>query len=230
MAQVLPLRPHTFRVDNCIIDTYAAEMGAIGVAIYAVLQRYADRTTEQCWPSVATIAKRLDLSKNCVKKYLHRLAALGLLIIMPRYTAEGDPTSNLYTLPDPTQPPAVQQRRQAGGAPSAGGGAPAALPPQESAHLVPRGGAPGGPDQEPPEQFLTSAMAPKTLAGPSSPPQPPATLTAPCDHPEHPHWAPTLDLQICTECFRCWAPPLAPSVPTEALAPSLAAQPMACSG
>ena len=78
MAQVIPLRPHTFRVDNCIIDTYAAEMGAIGVAIYTVLQRSADRTTGQCWPSVATIAKRLDLSKNCVKKYLHRLVRLVL--------------------------------------------------------------------------------------------------------------------------------------------------------
>ena len=66
MAQVIPLRPHTFRLDNCIIDDYAAEMGAIGVAVYAVLQRYADRTTGQCWPSVATIAVTLRLSKNCV--------------------------------------------------------------------------------------------------------------------------------------------------------------------
>jgi hypothetical protein len=27
MAQVIPLRPHTFRLDNCVIDDYAAEMG-----------------------------------------------------------------------------------------------------------------------------------------------------------------------------------------------------------
>ena len=103
MAQVLPLRPHTFRLDNGLIDTYAAEMGAMGVAIYAVLQRYADRTTGQCWPSVATIARLLRLSKNCVKKYLHRLARLGLITIAPRATAKGDPTSNLYTVHEPPQ-------------------------------------------------------------------------------------------------------------------------------
>ena len=130
MAQVIPLRPHTFRVDNIIIDDYAANIGALGVAVYAVLQRYADRATGQCWPSVATIARLLRLSKNCVKKYLHLLARLGLITIALRSTAEGDPTSNLYTVHDPTQGEAVLRRRhQRGGAPAAGGGAPDALPP-----------------------------------------------------------------------------------------------------
>ena len=114
MAQVIPLRPHTFRLDNGLIDDYAAEIGAIGVAVYAVLQRYADRTTGQCWPSVATIARLLRLSKNCVKKYLHHLARRGLITIAPRSTAEGDPTSNLYTVHDPTQTEALHRRRQRG--------------------------------------------------------------------------------------------------------------------
>ena len=143
MAQVIPLRPHTFRLDNCLIDDYAAEIGAIGVAIYAVLQRYVDRTTGQCWPSVSTIARLLRLSKNCVIKYLHLLARLGLITIALRATAEGGPTSNLYTVHDPTQRDAVHRRQRApGGAPAAGGGAPNALPPQDNAHLVPQGGAP----------------------------------------------------------------------------------------
>jgi len=119
MAQVLPLRPHTFRVDNCIVDEYAAEMGAIGVAIYVVLQRYANRTTGQCFPTVETIAQRLGLGHTCVKKYLRRLARLGLLDRAARYAAAGDPTSNLYTLHDPTQRDAVQRRQRArGGAPA----------------------------------------------------------------------------------------------------------------
>ena len=37
MAQVIPLRPHTFRVDNILIDDYAADIGALGVAVYVVL-------------------------------------------------------------------------------------------------------------------------------------------------------------------------------------------------
>jgi hypothetical protein len=196
MAQVIPLRPHTFRLDNIIIDTYAAEMGAIGVAIYALLQRYADRTTGQCWPSVATIARLLRLSKNCVKKYLHLLARCGLITIAPRATAEGDPTSNLYTVHDPTQRDAVLRRQRArGGVPGAGGGAPDALPPQENAHLVPHPGAPDGHEQDPPEQeALTSVPTPKMAE-------------QPCQNPAHEHRSPVPDLVLCLDCFRSWEVP-----------------------
>jgi hypothetical protein len=198
MAQVIPLRPHTFRLDNCLIDDYAAEIGALGVAVYAVLQRYADRTTGQCWPSVATIARLLRLSKNCVKKYLHLLARLGLITIAPRVTAEGDPSSNLYTVHDPTQRDAVLRRqRTRGGAPGAGGEAPDALPPQDNGHLVPQGGAPAGHEQDPHEQeALTSAAEEKTAA--------PA-----CNHPGHEHRSPVPGLRLCLDCFRCWELPLA---------------------
>lgn len=208
MAQVLPLRPHTFRVDNCLIDDYAAEIGALGVAVYTVLQRYADRTTGQCWPSVATIARLLRLSKNCVKKYLHLLARLGLITIAPRATAEGDPTSNLYTVHDPTQREAVlRRRRQRGEAPAAGGGSPDALPPQTNGHLVPQGGAPDGPKQDPPEQeALTSVAEDKTAE-------------RACDHPGHEHRSPVPGLVLCLDCFRAWEAPrvgMPPAFATEA--------------
>ena len=207
MAQVIPLRPHTFRLDNTIIDDYAAEMGAIGVAIYAVLQRYADRTTGQCWPSVSTMARLLRLSKNCVKKYLHLLARLGLITIAPRATAEGDPTSNLYTVHDPTQRDAVLRRRhQRGEAPAAGGGSPDALPPQENAHEVPQGGAPAGHEQDPPEQTILTSLAEAKMAEPA------------CDHPTHAHWSPSPGLTLCVDCFRCWQVPLAVVLPAGDLA------------
>jgi len=197
MAQVIPLRPHTFRLDNCLIDDYAAELGAIGVAVYAVLQRYADRTTGQCWPSVATIARLLRLSKNCVKKYLHLLARLGLITIAPRATAEGDPTSNLYTVHDPTQGEAVLRRRhQRGGAPAAGGGAPDALPSQDNAHIVPQGGAAADPEQDPPEQDIVTSATDAQTAEPT------------CDHPLHDHRSPVPGLRMCFDCFRCWEVPL----------------------
>jgi len=193
MAQVIPLRPHTFRLDNIIIDTYAAEMGAIGVAIYAVLQRYADRTTGQCWPSVPTMATTLSLSKNCVKKYLHHLARLGLITIAPRSTAEGDPTSNLYTVHDPTQRDAVLCRqRERGGVPGAGGGAPDALPPQENAHLVPHPGAPDGHEQEPPEQEALTSVPTQNMAD------------QPCQNQAHEHRSPVPGLALCLDCFRSW--------------------------
>lgn len=207
MAQVIPLRPHTFRLDNCLIDDYAAEIGAIGVAVYAVLQRYADRTTGQCWPSVATMARLLRLSKNCVKKYLHLLARLGLITIAPRSTAAGDPSSNLYTVHDPTQRDAVLRRQRArGGAPGAGGGASDALPPQDNGHLVPQGGASDGPEQDPPEQEILTSVAEAKIAEPA------------CDHPAHEHWSPGPGLTLCLDCFRCWQVPLAVLPPAGDLA------------
>ena len=213
MAQVIPLRPHTFRLDNTIIDDYAAEIGAIGVAVYAVLQRYTDRTTGQCWPSVATIARLLRLSKNCVKKYLHLLARLGLITIAPRYTADGDHTSNLYTVHDPTQQDAVRRRQHAGG------GAPDALPPQENAQQVPQGGAPAGHKQDPPEQAILTSIADAKMAEPA------------CDHPTHAHWSPSPGLTLCIDCFRCWQVPLAVVLPAGDLEDSTAPQqPTACSG
>ena len=145
MAQVRPLRPHTFRIDNCVIDDYAAEMGAMGVALYAVLQRYADRETGQCWPSVATMAATLHLSQTAVKKYLRHLAQLGLISIASRYTAAGDHSSNLYTVHDPIQPEALLRRRRQrqGGACGDGGGSCSAPPPLPVGHLATHGGSPG---------------------------------------------------------------------------------------
>ena len=220
MAQVIPLRPHTFRLDNCLIDDYAAEIGALGVAVYAVLQRYADRTTGQCWPSVATMARLLRLSKNCVKKYLHLLARRGLITIAPRYTAEGDPSSNLYTVHDPTQRDAVLRRQHARGrAPGAGGGAPDALPPQENAHLVPQGGASAGHEQAPPEQAALTSAAEAHTAAPA------------CDYPLHEHRSPVPGLALCLDCFRCWPVPLVVMPPASDLEDSAELRPpTACSG
>ena len=199
MAQVIPLRPHTFRLDNCVIDDYAAEMGAIGVAVYAVLQRYADRTTGQCWPSVPTMAATLNLSPRCVQKYLRHLARLGLIDIASRRAADGDHTSNLYTVHDPTQPEALRRRRR-GGAPRTGGGAYGAPPPQEKRHVVHHPPAPGADEQSPKEQDLTSVSTLKTLE-------------QPCDNQAHEHRSPVPGVRICLDCFRSWPEPPAASAP-----------------
>ena len=195
MAQVLPLRPHTFRVDNCLIDDYAAEMGAIGVAIYVVLQRYANRTTGHCFPTVETIAQVLGLGHTCVKKYLGRLVRLGLIARAARYTAAGDPTSNLYTLYDPTQRDAIHRRQRRRVAAVARGGSPGDPPPVSRSHVATHPRSSGVPEQDPVEQLLTSVAENKT----------PAT---PCTHPAHEHRSPVDGLTLCLDCFRCWPAPL----------------------
>jgi len=105
-------RPHTYRVDNIIVDEYGEKIGAIGVAIYNVLARHADRQTGICYPSIGTIAKKLALGRTTVKKYLRILLNHSLIAISSRLSNEGDPTSNCYMLLDPSPEKVALRRRQ----------------------------------------------------------------------------------------------------------------------
>jgi DNA-binding MarR family transcriptional regulator len=112
MAPVIVLkRAHFFSIDNDIIDVHAKTIGAIGIAIYAVLARYANRKTGECWPAIARIQRMLNLGRSTVKRYLHRLEVAGLITIKERWDEEGDRTSNRYTLLDP-DPTAIAQRSE----------------------------------------------------------------------------------------------------------------------
>ena len=104
-------RAHFFSIDNDIIDVHAKTIGAIGIAIYAVLARYANRRTGECWPAIARIQRTLKLGRSTVKRYLQRLEAAGLITVEERWSNDGDRTSNLYTLLDP-EPAAIAHRQQ----------------------------------------------------------------------------------------------------------------------
>ena len=66
-----------FPVPNILVDM---DLPASAVAVYLYLLRSADRKTDQCHPSEATIAKRLHLSRNTVAKYVRLLEERGLII------------------------------------------------------------------------------------------------------------------------------------------------------
>ena len=140
-------RPHTYRVDNIIVDEYAEKIGAIGVAIYNVLARHADRETGICYPSIGTIAKKLKLGRTTVKKYLRILLKHCLIAISSRLSDEGDPTSNLYMLLDPS-PEQVALRRLR---------LEALLTPQEGTFTFEGGGSP---DDPPPGLSATDPQSP----------------------------------------------------------------------
>lgn len=91
-------RPGWLWVDNELIDRFGQELGPIGIAVYVALCRYAGNTTQQCWPTHKTLAKNTGASVSSVKRAIKKLAALHLLHVEPRFTEQGDPTSNLYTL------------------------------------------------------------------------------------------------------------------------------------
>src|SRR4029453_18761629 len=104
--------PNSFRVDNIIIDEYGEKIGAIGIAIYNVLARHAERQTGICYPSIGLIARKLKLGRTTVKKYLRILLNYSLIAISSRLSDEGDPTSNLYMLLDPSPEKVALRRRQ----------------------------------------------------------------------------------------------------------------------
>ena len=68
---------NSFPVPNILLDM---DLPASAVAVYLYLLRSADRKTDQCHPSEATIAKRLHLSRNTVAKYVRLLEERGLII------------------------------------------------------------------------------------------------------------------------------------------------------
>ena len=66
-----------FPVPNELLDF---DLSAGAVAVYIYLLRHANRKTNQCHPSEATIAKRLHLSRNTVAKHVRLLEERGLIV------------------------------------------------------------------------------------------------------------------------------------------------------
>lgn len=66
-----------FPVPNELLDF---DLPAGAVAVYIYLLRHANRKTNQCHPSEATIAKKLHLSRNTVSKHVHLLEDRGLIV------------------------------------------------------------------------------------------------------------------------------------------------------
>ncbi len=149
MATITSFKPRSnaYLIDNILVDEYAEKIGAIGIAIYNVLSRYADRKTGICFPCIGTIAKKLKLARTTVKKYLKILYKFDLITILHRTSPDGDPTSNSYMLLDPSPEKRALRRRQLE----------ALLIPQEGTFTLPRGGSP---DDRPPCPSATDPQPP----------------------------------------------------------------------
>src|SRR5262245_61791298 len=176
--RVVLKRAHYFSLDNDIIDVHGKTIGALGVALYAVLARYAHRQTGACWPSIGRLAEVLGLARSTVKVYLRRLEEVGLLTITARRDTAGDPTSHRYTLLDPT-PAAVETRRTVRRAAAAreGGRPLAGLP---SVACRPTGRPSANPKPDPHSLTTEQNQEEHADAAEETPTPPPAHL---CPHP-----------------------------------------------
>ena len=68
------------------------------VAVYLYLDSRADTDTDQCFPSLRTIARDLKLSVSTVQRALDDLEKEKLIIKEQRYRDSGGKSSILYTL------------------------------------------------------------------------------------------------------------------------------------
>jgi hypothetical protein len=207
MATITSIKPrsNTYLIDNILVDEYAEKIGAIGIAIYNVLSRYADRKTGVCFPCIGTIAKKLKLGRTTVKKYLKILYKVDLITILHRTSPDGDPTSNSYMLLDPSAEKIALRRRQLEAL---------LIPQQGTFRLDPVEGSQDGgrsPDDPPP---CPSATDPQSSADPEQSSSPnkkirtiaevdlmPTEKQKTCTHP--PEFIVILpdDITICNHCY-----------------------------
>lgn len=68
-----------FHVDNELIDKFGQQLGAYGVALYAVLARYCKNSTQQVNLSQRDIAATLGISQSRIRASLGDLVESGLI-------------------------------------------------------------------------------------------------------------------------------------------------------
>lgn len=64
-------------------EIFLLGLNAGELAVYSFLRRCENRKTRQCWPSVKTIGKAVNMSGNTVRKYIHQLEERGLIASEP---------------------------------------------------------------------------------------------------------------------------------------------------
>lgn len=66
-------------VDNDYLDTYAKLVGVNGTCVYFALCKFANKTTQKCFPSMETIAEMYGIHRRTVSKALRELEELNIV-------------------------------------------------------------------------------------------------------------------------------------------------------
>jgi DNA-binding Lrp family transcriptional regulator len=96
-------------VNNELVEVFGPVVGVMAFAVYVVLVKYADNSTQECYPSHETIGEKLNISRSSVIRAIKELEHQELISITAVYAADKSRSSNLYTLLDikdkPARPP-----------------------------------------------------------------------------------------------------------------------------
>ena len=85
-------------IDNEVVDRFGPQIGAYGLAVYAVLARFADNRTRVAFPAMPTIAALLNVSKNTILTAIKSLECTEPPLLT--VTVGGGRNANTYTLND----------------------------------------------------------------------------------------------------------------------------------
>jgi len=67
--------------------------------LFSIIKAHAIKT-DNCWPSVATLANHLGCGRRTAEKWINELNALDLIQVIPRVKENGEKDTNLYVLKD----------------------------------------------------------------------------------------------------------------------------------
>lgn len=78
-------------------EIFKSKITSHSKSVYLYLERYGARN-KQCFHSIKTIAKGLNISERTVNRSLNELESSGFIIRVHRYRKDGGKTSNLYEI------------------------------------------------------------------------------------------------------------------------------------
>lgn len=116
---------------HAIDDT---RLSASALRVLCALGTYGDKEG-WCFPSMATISKRLDISRSAVQKQVRALQALGYLEVRTRMRSDGGQSSNEYRLVYDRQLPGLFDRDPL--QPGEAGGQPNTVAPPATSRVAP---------------------------------------------------------------------------------------------
>ena len=64
-------------------EIFQLELNAGELSVYCFLRRCENHRTHQCWPSIKTIGKAVNMSENTVRKYIRQLEERGIITTEP---------------------------------------------------------------------------------------------------------------------------------------------------
>jgi replication initiation and membrane attachment protein DnaB len=88
--------------NNLFVDVYGETVGSNAVAIYSVLCRHANNSTQKCWPSMETIGKKSGIKdRKTVSKAIGILSDYNIIEVEKVKADNGKHANNTYQLNDP---------------------------------------------------------------------------------------------------------------------------------